>query len=227
MFSNLAHINIMLSNMDYFPKVNDVYKTYFGTSPPSRACVAVDLPSEIRVRVDCVAFSERSLSDRQALHVQGLSYWAPANIGPYSQAVTVSLILVYRDGSTNQLMPATQVDERIFISGQIGLVPSNLALPSPQSLALEAALSFQHVDRIFKALRSGSNGDDDPIAQCTLCWLTAESDLSRIRGVWAMDNPVSAGYGVSLGDMASNTPVDKSCANLVRRGKIVAKRCID
>jgi hypothetical protein len=26
---------------------------------------------------------------RQALHVQGLSYWAPANIGPYSQAVSV------------------------------------------------------------------------------------------------------------------------------------------
>jgi diphthine-ammonia ligase len=26
---------------------------------------------------------------RQALHVQGLSHWAPANIGPYSQAVSV------------------------------------------------------------------------------------------------------------------------------------------
>jgi hypothetical protein len=24
------------------------------------------------------------------LHVQGLSYWAPANIGPYSQGVVVS-----------------------------------------------------------------------------------------------------------------------------------------
>jgi diphthine-ammonia ligase len=29
------------------------------------------------------------IQGRQALHVQGLSYWAPANIGPYSQAVSV------------------------------------------------------------------------------------------------------------------------------------------
>ena len=26
---------------------------------------------------------------REALHVQSISYWAPANIGPYSQAVKV------------------------------------------------------------------------------------------------------------------------------------------
>lgn len=32
----------------------------------------------------------RRIGGRQALHVQGLSYWAPANIGPYSQAVIVS-----------------------------------------------------------------------------------------------------------------------------------------
>jgi len=64
----------------------------FGTSPPSRACVAVDLPPGIRVRLDCLAYTEdpSKRSDRQALHVQSISYWAPANIGPYSQAVCVS-----------------------------------------------------------------------------------------------------------------------------------------
>ena len=76
--------------MDLFAQVNAVYATYFGTSPPARACVAADLPSPIRVRLDCIAYAERDLSERQALHVQGLSYWAPANIGPYSQAIIVS-----------------------------------------------------------------------------------------------------------------------------------------
>lgn len=75
--------------MDLFARVNAVYATFFGSSPPARACIAVDLPDVFRVQIEAVAYAEKSPSERQALHVQGLSYWAPANIGPYSQAVTV------------------------------------------------------------------------------------------------------------------------------------------
>jgi len=75
--------------MDLFGLVNTVYSTFFGSSPPARACVGVDLPENIRIRLDCIAIKEQNSSDRQSLHVQGLSYWAPANIGPYSQAITV------------------------------------------------------------------------------------------------------------------------------------------
>jgi hypothetical protein len=76
--------------MDLFARVNQVYGSFFGTSPPARACVGVDLPEGIHVRLECTAYAEQSPLDRQALHVQGLSYWAPANIGPYSQAIIVS-----------------------------------------------------------------------------------------------------------------------------------------
>jgi diphthine-ammonia ligase len=83
--------------MDLFIPANAVYTTYFGTSPPSRATVAVPLLSGERVRLEVVGFDDRNSDEqgrlvggRQALHVQGLSYWAPANIGPYSQAVLVS-----------------------------------------------------------------------------------------------------------------------------------------
>lgn len=89
LLSNCANINIFLSSMDLFARVNAVYATFFGTSPPARACVAVDLTFPVRVKLDCVAYVERPSTNRQALHVQGLSYWAPANIGPYSQAITV------------------------------------------------------------------------------------------------------------------------------------------
>lgn len=87
--SHCANINIFLSSMDLFARMNAVYATFFGTSPPARACVAVDLPSPIRFRLDCIAYAECAPSERQALHVQSLSYWAPANIGPYSQATIV------------------------------------------------------------------------------------------------------------------------------------------
>lgn len=75
--------------MDLFLRVNAVYAKFFGVSPPARACVGVDLPDGIRVRLECIAFAETTSFGRQSLHVQGLSYWAPANIGPYSQAITV------------------------------------------------------------------------------------------------------------------------------------------
>lgn len=91
--SNCANINIFISSMDFFTRVNAVYATFFGSSPSARACVAVDLPTPTRVKLDAVAFVEQSPNERQALHVQGLSYWAPANIGPYSQAIVVRQLL--------------------------------------------------------------------------------------------------------------------------------------
>jgi diphthine-ammonia ligase len=93
--TNIVHINALLSSMADFPRFNNVYSTMFGTNPPARACVGVDLPWSRRVSLECLAFETASPQERFALHVQGLSYWAPANIGPYSQAIIVSLFLAY------------------------------------------------------------------------------------------------------------------------------------
>ncbi|KIM90928.1 hypothetical protein PILCRDRAFT_811423 [Piloderma croceum F 1598] len=159
--SQCANINIFISSMDLFARVNAVYGTFFGISPPARACVGVDLPPDIRVKLDCIAYVEQNPTDRQALHVQGLSYWAPANIGPYSQAITVN--------------------DRILISGQIGLIPSCLTLPSPPSLAIETALSFQHVERVTNALKTNTGGGWNGYAQAVLYWLAKSSDIIHVK----------------------------------------------
>lgn len=39
--------------------------------------------------MDLVAIKSIENVKRETMHVQGLSYWAPANIGPYSQSVVV------------------------------------------------------------------------------------------------------------------------------------------
>ncbi|ESK96116.1 meiotically up-regulated 71 protein [Moniliophthora roreri MCA 2997] len=158
-FSHIVNINLFLSSMDFFPQVNAVYSSFFGTSPPARACVAVDLPEDIRIRLDCIAFSQDTESSankdvRQALHVQSQSYWAPANIGPYSQ-----------------------VGERIFISGQIGLIPSSITLPNPPSLATETALAFQHVDRVVEVLKNSWDGYN----QSSIYWLDDVANLNAVR----------------------------------------------
>ena len=166
--------------MEDFASINAVYSTYFGVSPPARACVAVDLPASLRLMLDCVAYAEPKASDRQALHVQGLSYWAPANIGPYSQAVTVRLLFrLLSSHHPESLTLPIQVDERVFVSGQIGLVPSSLTIPFPRSLATEIPLVSQHADRVVEALLSNNSGDKhDGHAQVILYWLTRERHVS-------------------------------------------------
>ncbi|KAJ7590852.1 hypothetical protein C8J56DRAFT_1134729 [Mycena floridula] len=155
-----VNINLFLSSMDLFPEVNSVYATFFATSPPARACVAVDLPAPHRVTLDCIACAETSASYRQALHVQSLSYWAPANIGPYSQAIAAY--------------------DHVFISGQIGLIPSSLLLPSPPSLLLETALACQHADRVVEALQSGSGGGWLGHKQLALYWVANAAEIPSV-----------------------------------------------
>lgn len=159
--------------MDLFPEANTAYVKYFGTSPPSRACVAVPLPEGGRIRIEVIGFDDQAedapIGGRTALHVQGLSYWAPANIGPYSQAVTVSL-LVSPEADV-------QVNSRLHIAGQIPLQPPSLTFaPYPAAPASpyphQAALALQHVGRIIDVLRnpnSTGGGWTGWIESC-VCW---------------------------------------------------------
>lgn len=56
-----------------------------------RVCVQVDLSHPLIFRMDALFLNTKN-SDVSVshLHVQSISHWAPANIGPYSQACKVS-----------------------------------------------------------------------------------------------------------------------------------------
>jgi len=93
LLSAVTHINLYLNNMADFARINKIYSSYFAVSPPTRACVSIHLPSKMHLKLDgfgCTLSLDELVLPRTALHVQSLSYWAPANIGPYSQAVMVS-----------------------------------------------------------------------------------------------------------------------------------------
>ncbi|KAG8914151.1 hypothetical protein FRC00_000765 [Tulasnella sp. 408] len=160
--THISHINVYISDMGLFARVNSVYITFFGTSPPTRACIAVDLPPGNRVIMDCIAHADNRPGDRQALHVQGISYWASANIGPYSQAVA------------------------------IGLIPAQMQLPSPTSLAMESALAFQHLDRITTLIKSNSGRDWSPVAQGVIIWTAGAEHFNGARAAWAKYVEVSS-----------------------------------
>jgi diphthine-ammonia ligase len=96
--------------------------------PPSRVCVGVgggggggggggsgraSLP---RIGVECLA----STAARRVLHVRSISLWAPACIGPYSQASTLHGLL--------------------HCAGQIPLLPATMALVSERACQLGGVL---------------------------------------------------------------------------------------
>jgi len=74
-----------------------------------------------------------------------------------------------------------QARERIFISGQIGLIPGQLSLPLPPSLATEMALSCQHVRRVADALRNSSGGGWVGYTQLEIYWLQDIHNLLPIK----------------------------------------------
>ncbi|CEL11459.1 Putative Endoribonuclease L-PSP [Aspergillus calidoustus] len=52
----VVKVNVFLSNMNDFAKMNEVYKMYWGDIKPCRTCVAVKtLPLNVDVEIECTA----------------------------------------------------------------------------------------------------------------------------------------------------------------------------
>ncbi|KAL4237770.1 diphthine--ammonia ligase [Mactra antiquata] len=129
---SIVFINLYVRNMADFAEINSVYKTYFGINPAARVCVEANLPQNVLLMLDCYANNNDSIRD--TMHVQGLSHWAPANIGPYSQCV--------------------KIGDSYFVAGQIGMVPANLSLIEG-GIHTQARLSLQHVCSVLNVMCPG------------------------------------------------------------------------
>ncbi|XP_073725915.1 diphthine--ammonia ligase isoform X2 [Misgurnus anguillicaudatus] len=90
LLNHVVLVHLYVSDMKNFSQINSVYCSFFKHKPPARVCVQVPLPLHQLLRVDVLLHhceDDERLLQRERLHVQSLSHWAPANIGPYSQAV--------------------------------------------------------------------------------------------------------------------------------------------
>lgn len=82
---NLLSVCLYLRDMADYPKVNAIYGRYFNLNPPTRVCVEIPLNKYAIIEAIAAPVAER----KQSMHVQSISHWAPANIGPYSQSTQV------------------------------------------------------------------------------------------------------------------------------------------
>jgi len=124
----LVKVYMYIDSMAEYKAMNAAYVTHFGLNPPVRVCVGVArLPKGAQV----LLAAKGALEGRtEVLHVQGVSHWAPANIGPYSQGV--------------------QAANQLHVSGQIGLVPGSMEMAEGE--AAQARLGLRHVERVAKAM---------------------------------------------------------------------------
>ncbi|OAA43189.1 Rossmann-like alpha/beta/alpha sandwich fold protein [Metarhizium rileyi] len=141
--SQITSVIIILRNMADFAAINTEYgKLFTKPNPPSRITISGGdlLPQDRNMVVYVTAPVANAKVARDGLHVQSRSYWAPANIGPYSQAIETAVSV---DSEPTGL-------RSVLIAGQIPLIPASMALPNgSESLPREqVVLSLQHLWRI-------------------------------------------------------------------------------
>ena len=108
-FSRVVSVNVYLTNTDNFSEMNEVYRTYFPTDPPTRATVAVDL-SEPRALVQIAMVAARPGVSREVI--------IPADLKspelPYSWGILA--------GNTLFISGATSRDPETYqpVTGDIG-----------------------------------------------------------------------------------------------------------
>jgi enamine deaminase RidA (YjgF/YER057c/UK114 family) len=150
-------MTVYISDMSKFSELNRVYSEFFTINPPPRVTVETSLPFNRKVQIDCLV----SRNPKSTLHVQGISYWAPANIGPYSQAVL-----------SNGTM---------FSAGQIGLIPSSMKLSD--GIVAETNLSLSHVGKVIEAMMPRASIDDHNLVYAT-CYIADIKYASFVRDCW-------------------------------------------
>ncbi|KAF4986083.1 hypothetical protein FDECE_16135 [Fusarium decemcellulare] len=146
--AQITNTIIVLRHMSDFPQVNGEYgKLFPKPNPPSRVTISCGdlLPDGVNIAVYLAAPASQKADDRNGLHVQSRSYWAPANIGPYSQAIDVPVTVHHQPTGLRC----------ISIAGQIPLIPATMLLPPPSETSheLQIILSLQHLWRVGQELK--------------------------------------------------------------------------
>lgn len=169
--NDIISVKMYINDMHQYAQLNAQYIKYFTVNPPVRFVVEAPLPANALVQVDVVGWKHSYVTPveedqvkpvyRTTMHVQSLSHWAPANIGPYSQAVKVGNVIV--------------------VAGMIGLVPGTLQVV-PGGVEVQARLALRHVSRVITAM--APSADIRAVVQ-GVCFVTKLSDVAVARRMMA------------------------------------------
>ncbi|KAI0383673.1 adenine nucleotide alpha hydrolases-like protein [Hypomontagnella monticulosa] len=142
---------ITLRRMADFPTINKIYGALFREpNPPARVTISCGGHLGLKdadITILLTVQPQMRHEERRGLHVQSRSYWAPANIGPYSQAVSYPLLT--NEGRGNSDIATSSLPLAVSVAGQIPLVPASMVLPpGDDNLPLQITLALQHLWRV-------------------------------------------------------------------------------
>ncbi|XP_064280170.1 diphthine--ammonia ligase isoform X3 [Passer domesticus] len=159
-------VHLYIKSMKDFSVINSVYVTEFDLCPPARVCVETLLPDGVLFCIDCLvhkydmATDDVAHDEKLVMHVQSISHWAPASIGPYSQSIKVGDVL--------------------YCAGQIALVPCTMQLVRG-GIGAEASLSLRHVARVLQAMSQKTALHHVITASC---YVTDSKSIPIARSIW-------------------------------------------
>ncbi|XP_067152766.1 diphthine--ammonia ligase isoform X7 [Apteryx mantelli] len=99
-------VHLYMKSMKDFTVINSAYVAEFDLCSPVRVCVETLLPDGVLFCIDClvhkydIATDDMLHDEKLVMHVQSISHWAPANIGPYSQSIKEEDSETYNDVAT-------------------------------------------------------------------------------------------------------------------------------
>ncbi|KNC47982.1 ATP-binding domain-containing protein 4 [Thecamonas trahens ATCC 50062] len=152
-WSDVAFTSIFTQDLSQFGAINAAYGPYFGVNPPARATLQLPLAGDARLKIEMWAAVNSCTP--ATLHVQSISHWAPANIGPYSQV--------------------KDVDGVLLMAGQIGMDPASMVIPQPASAAGEAVQIVANIDAVLEVMASGPAG-----VASALVWANSLDDAANV-----------------------------------------------
>ncbi|KAB8223419.1 hypothetical protein BDV33DRAFT_200686 [Aspergillus novoparasiticus] len=212
--ADIVFATVLIRSMVDFPLMNDIYVSLFKKpNPPARATVACgdSLPEGVNIMVSLVVdLGPRDL--RQGLHVQSRSYWAPANIGPYSQAMSIPV----------------RSERLVYIAGQIPLEPASMDMVAGpgswlESYSMRAVLSLQHMWRIGAAMQvdwwlgavAYLTGTDHIGTKAQIAWRLWEMMHAQQTDPDEDDEgPVLDAWDIKYGGRAYDQPINPEAAAL-------------
>ncbi|KAF2176711.1 hypothetical protein K469DRAFT_399013 [Zopfia rhizophila CBS 207.26] len=162
-FSSVLHATLLLRNISTFTTLNPLYSQLFTTpNPPSRVTIACGngIPEGADIMMSVIVSKQ---GQRKGLHVQSSSYWAPANIGPYSQSIAAPLApVLVEDGNGDEEKEVGDGNAKwngegpqvVYLAGQIPLVPASMKVVEG-GFQVQAVLALQHLWRIGRAMDVG------------------------------------------------------------------------
>ncbi|TMW60109.1 hypothetical protein Poli38472_000151 [Pythium oligandrum] len=138
---DVCFVHLYVRDMNDFARINAEYCQHIPQyMPASRSCVELrSLPS--RVLMDCFALRgsgvtklEKPRVQRDVLHIQSISAWAPNCIGPYSQANILHKSL-------------------ILLAGQVAFQPETMQITGKDHVE-QTKQCLRNAGRVFEALES-------------------------------------------------------------------------